>query len=81
MTYFSCLKPKLLFLGRIDGVIQVRSNVDPTFYSLVGSKQSWFLCFFYIGLLQKLVGRFGTYYLFFPQYELLDLSHRLLSLA
>ncbi|KAL4181476.1 hypothetical protein AMTRI_Chr12g271400 [Amborella trichopoda] len=24
----------------IDGVIQVRSNVDPTFYSLVGSKRS-----------------------------------------
>ncbi|KAG8501120.1 hypothetical protein CXB51_003213 [Gossypium anomalum] len=27
---------KLLF-KRIDGAIQVRSNVDPTFYSLVGS--------------------------------------------
>ncbi|KAF8038669.1 hypothetical protein BT93_B1262 [Corymbia citriodora subsp. variegata] len=27
-------------LRRIDGVIQVRSNVDPTFYSLVGFGQS-----------------------------------------
>ncbi|KAF8050448.1 hypothetical protein N665_1963s0002 [Sinapis alba] len=25
---------------RIDGAIQVRSNVDPTFYSLVGSGRS-----------------------------------------
>ncbi|KAK8302915.1 hypothetical protein V6Z11_D04G116800 [Gossypium hirsutum] len=31
--------PKLL-LRRIDGAIQVRSNVDPTFYSLVGSGRS-----------------------------------------
>ncbi|KAJ7941743.1 Ycf68 [Quillaja saponaria] len=27
-------------LRRIDGAIQVRSNVDPTFYSLVGSGRS-----------------------------------------
>jgi hypothetical protein len=41
MAYFSCsnrgLKP---LLRRIDGAIQVRSNVDPTFYSLVGSGRS-----------------------------------------
>ncbi|KAJ0078892.1 hypothetical protein Patl1_24646 [Pistacia atlantica] len=40
MAYFSCsnrgFETKLL-LRRIDGAIQVRSNVDPTFYSLVGS--------------------------------------------
>ncbi|TYH27818.1 hypothetical protein ES288_A02G099100v1 [Gossypium darwinii] len=29
-----------LLLRRIDGAIQVRSNVDPTFYSLVGSGRS-----------------------------------------
>nr|YP_010581460.1 hypothetical protein RF68 [Triphyophyllum peltatum]UZT27865.1 hypothetical protein RF68 [Triphyophyllum peltatum] len=29
-----------LLLGRIDGAIQVRSNVDPTFDSLVGSGRS-----------------------------------------
>ncbi|KAG4138728.1 hypothetical protein ERO13_D07G151450v2, partial [Gossypium hirsutum] len=29
-----------LLLKRIDGAIQVRSNVDPTFYSLVGFGQS-----------------------------------------
>nr|WMG64981.1 Ycf68 [Eucommia ulmoides] len=43
MAYSSCsnrgLKPKLL-LRRIDGAIQVRSNVDPTFDSLVGSGRS-----------------------------------------
>ncbi|KAF8038667.1 hypothetical protein BT93_B1260 [Corymbia citriodora subsp. variegata] len=27
-------------LRRIDGAIQVRSNVDPTFYSLMGSRRS-----------------------------------------
>nr|BEV77045.1 Ycf68 protein [Murraya koenigii]BEV77061.1 Ycf68 protein [Murraya koenigii] len=43
MAYFSCSnrgfenKP---LLRRIDGAIQVRSNVDPTFYSLVGSGRS-----------------------------------------
>ncbi|KAF2614059.1 hypothetical protein F2Q70_00010327 [Brassica cretica] len=30
----------LLAQWRIDGAIQVRSNVDPTFYSLVGSGRS-----------------------------------------
>jgi len=43
MAYFSCsnrgFENKLL-LSRIDGAIQVRSNVDPTFYSLVGSGRS-----------------------------------------
>jgi Protein of unknown function (DUF2647) len=43
MAYFSCsnrgFENKLL-LRRIDGTIQVRSNVDPTFYSLVGSGRS-----------------------------------------
>lgn len=41
MAYFSCsgFETKLL-LRRIDGAIQVRSNVDPTFYSLVGSGRS-----------------------------------------
>nr|YP_010180823.1 hypothetical protein RF68 [Astragalus scaberrimus]QVD40580.1 hypothetical protein RF68 [Astragalus scaberrimus] len=42
MAYFSCgagFENKLL-LRRIDGAIQVRSNVDPTFYSLVGSGRS-----------------------------------------
>nr|YP_010285747.1 hypothetical chloroplast RF68 [Sparganium hyperboreum]YP_010285761.1 hypothetical chloroplast RF68 [Sparganium hyperboreum]UKS07597.1 hypothetical chloroplast RF68 [Sparganium hyperboreum]UKS07605.1 hypothetical chloroplast RF68 [Sparganium hyperboreum] len=43
MAYSSCLnrslKPNLL-LRRIDGAIQVRSNVDLTFYSLVGSGRS-----------------------------------------
>uniref|UniRef100_A0A453QW60 Uncharacterized protein ycf68 n=1 Tax=Aegilops tauschii subsp. strangulata TaxID=200361 RepID=A0A453QW60_AEGTS len=34
------LKPNKLLLGRIDGVIQVRSHVDLTFYSLVGSGRS-----------------------------------------
>ncbi|KAL0554141.1 hypothetical protein IC582_008055 [Cucumis melo] len=29
-----------LLLRRIDKAIQVRSNVDPTFYSLVGSERS-----------------------------------------
>ncbi|KAL4203258.1 hypothetical protein AMTRI_Chr01g126980 [Amborella trichopoda] len=29
-----------LLLMRIDGEIQVRSNIDPTLYSLVGSGQS-----------------------------------------
>nr|QQO80907.1 hypothetical protein RF68 [Prunus persica] len=29
-----------LLLRRIDGAVQVRSNVDPTFYSLVGSGRS-----------------------------------------
>ncbi|VAI75633.1 unnamed protein product [Triticum turgidum subsp. durum] len=41
MAYSSCLnrslKPNKLLLMRIDGVIQVRSHVDLTFYSLVGS--------------------------------------------
>ena len=31
---------KFLF-RRIDGAIQVRSNVDPTFYSIVGSKRDY----------------------------------------
>ncbi|PUZ67514.1 hypothetical protein GQ55_3G441700 [Panicum hallii var. hallii] len=31
------LKPNKLLLRRIDGAIQVRSHVDLTFYSLVGS--------------------------------------------
>ncbi|KAJ4740968.1 Ycf68 [Rhynchospora pubera] len=53
MAYSSCLnrslKPKLL-LRRIDGAIQVRSNVDLTFYSLVGPGRSgggppWLLSF------------------------------------
>jgi hypothetical protein len=39
MAYSSCLfEPGFgteLILKRIDGVIQVRSNVDPTFYSFV----------------------------------------------
>ncbi|KAK0601023.1 hypothetical protein LWI29_020652 [Acer saccharum] len=42
MAYFSCLNQRFetkLLLRRIDGVIQVRSNVDPTFYSLMGSGQ------------------------------------------
>ncbi|KAL9411474.1 hypothetical protein AB3S75_045134 [Citrus x aurantiifolia] len=43
MAYFFCsnrgFENKLL-LRRIDGAIQVRSNVDPTFYSLVGSGRS-----------------------------------------
>ncbi|XBI60127.1 hypothetical protein VPH35_041087 [Triticum aestivum] len=41
MAYSSCLnrslKPNKLLLRRIDGAIQVRSHVDLTFYSLVGS--------------------------------------------
>ncbi|KAF7100376.1 hypothetical protein CFC21_101901 [Triticum aestivum] len=44
MAYSSCLnqslKPNKLLLRRIDGAIQVRSHVDLTFYSLVGSGQS-----------------------------------------
>ena len=44
MAYFSCsnrgLKPNFSSVRRIDGAIQVRSNVDPTFYSLVGSGRS-----------------------------------------
>ncbi|KAI4996878.1 hypothetical protein ZWY2020_052220 [Hordeum vulgare] len=44
MAYSSCLnrslKPNKLLLGRIDGAIQVRSHVDLTFYSLVGSGRS-----------------------------------------
>lgn len=44
MAYSSCLfEPGFgteLILRRIDGAIQVRSNVDPTFYSLVGSGRS-----------------------------------------
>ncbi|KAH1142345.1 hypothetical protein GLYMA_12G090600v4 [Glycine max] len=43
MAYFSCLNRGLkpnLSSGRIDGTIQVRSNVDPTFFSLVGSRRS-----------------------------------------
>nr|YP_010025109.1 hypothetical chloroplast RF68 [Colobanthus subulatus]YP_010025122.1 hypothetical chloroplast RF68 [Colobanthus subulatus]QOQ35408.1 hypothetical chloroplast RF68 [Colobanthus subulatus]QOQ35421.1 hypothetical chloroplast RF68 [Colobanthus subulatus] len=43
MAYSSCsnrgLKPNFS-LRRIDGAIQVRSNVDPTLYSLVGSGRS-----------------------------------------
>ena len=41
MAYFSCLgfETKLL-LRRIDGAIQVRSSVDPTFYSPAGSGRS-----------------------------------------
>uniref|UniRef100_A0ACD5TP23 Uncharacterized protein n=1 Tax=Avena sativa TaxID=4498 RepID=A0ACD5TP23_AVESA len=34
------LKPKKLLLRRIDGAIQVRSHVDLTFYSLMGSGRS-----------------------------------------
>ncbi|XBJ09856.1 hypothetical protein VPH35_014848 [Triticum aestivum] len=34
------LKPNKLLLRRIDGAIQVRSHVDLTFYSLVGSGRS-----------------------------------------
>ncbi|KAF6985622.1 hypothetical protein CFC21_003462 [Triticum aestivum] len=41
MAYSSCLtrslKPNKLLLRRIDGAIHVRSHVDLTFYSLVGS--------------------------------------------
>ncbi|KAF7107081.1 LOW QUALITY PROTEIN: hypothetical protein CFC21_107760 [Triticum aestivum] len=44
MAYSSCLnrslKPNKLLLCRIDGAIQVRSYVDLTFYSLVGSGRS-----------------------------------------
>ncbi|KAF7104241.1 hypothetical protein CFC21_105149 [Triticum aestivum] len=44
MAYSSCLnrslKPNKLLLRRIDGAIQVRSHVDLTFYSLVGSRRS-----------------------------------------
>ncbi|XBI71774.1 hypothetical protein VPH35_065903 [Triticum aestivum] len=44
MAYSSCLnrslKPNKLLLGMIDGAIQVRSHVDLTFYSLVGSRRS-----------------------------------------
>ncbi|KAK3122907.1 hypothetical protein QOZ80_8AG0620120 [Eleusine coracana subsp. coracana] len=44
MAYSSCLnrslKPNKLLLRRIDGTIQVRSHVDRTFYSLVGSGRS-----------------------------------------
>ncbi|KAF2914492.1 hypothetical protein DAI22_07g119299 [Oryza sativa Japonica Group] len=44
MAYSSCLnrslKPNKLLLRRIDGAIQVRSHVDLTFYSLVGSGRS-----------------------------------------
>ncbi|XP_028195135.1 uncharacterized protein LOC114380331 [Glycine soja] len=43
MAYFSCLNRGLkpnLSSGRIDGTIKVRSNVDPTFFSLVGSRRS-----------------------------------------
>ena len=44
MAYSSCLnrslKPNKLLLRRIDGAIQVRSHVDRTFYSLVGSGRS-----------------------------------------
>ncbi|KAF7086613.1 hypothetical protein CFC21_089897 [Triticum aestivum] len=44
MAYSSCLnrslKPNKLLLERIDGAIQVRSHVDLTFYSLVGSGRS-----------------------------------------
>nr|AIZ76944.1 hypothetical chloroplast RF68 [Zizania latifolia]AIZ76958.1 hypothetical chloroplast RF68 [Zizania latifolia]UVI16786.1 hypothetical chloroplast RF68 [Zizania latifolia]UVI16787.1 hypothetical chloroplast RF68 [Zizania latifolia]UVI16872.1 hypothetical chloroplast RF68 [Zizania latifolia] len=44
MAYSSCLnrslKPNKLLLRRIDGAIQVRSLVDLTFYSLVGSGRS-----------------------------------------
>nr|YP_009251690.1 hypothetical chloroplast RF68 [Colchicum autumnale]YP_009251703.1 hypothetical chloroplast RF68 [Colchicum autumnale]AKB92973.1 hypothetical chloroplast RF68 [Colchicum autumnale]AKB92986.1 hypothetical chloroplast RF68 [Colchicum autumnale] len=44
MAYSSCsnrsLKPNSSLLRRIDGAIQVRSNVDLTFYSLVGSGRS-----------------------------------------
>ncbi|XBH73981.1 hypothetical protein VPH35_101012 [Triticum aestivum] len=38
-----CLKPNKLLLRRIDGAIQVRSHVDLTFYSLMGSGRSNFL--------------------------------------
>ncbi|KAF6995917.1 hypothetical protein CFC21_012338, partial [Triticum aestivum] len=34
------LKPNKLLLRRIDGAILVRSHVDLTFYSLVGSGRS-----------------------------------------
>ena len=44
MAYSSCLnrslKPNKLLFRRIDGAIQVRSHVDLTFYSLVGSGRS-----------------------------------------
>ncbi|PUZ75369.1 hypothetical protein GQ55_1G160300 [Panicum hallii var. hallii] len=44
MAYSSCLnwslKPNKLLLRRIDGAIQVRSLIDLTFYSLVGSGRS-----------------------------------------
>ncbi|XBI07745.1 hypothetical protein VPH35_135600 [Triticum aestivum] len=44
MAYSSCLirslKPNKLLLRRIDGAIQVRSHVDLTFYSVVGSGRS-----------------------------------------
>lgn len=44
MAYSSCSNQGLfetkLLLRRIDGAIQVRSNVDPTFDSLVGSGRS-----------------------------------------
>uniref|UniRef100_A0A3B6I0V1 Uncharacterized protein ycf68 n=1 Tax=Triticum aestivum TaxID=4565 RepID=A0A3B6I0V1_WHEAT len=44
MAYSSCLnrslKPNKLLLRKIDGAIQVRSHVDLTFYSLVGSGRS-----------------------------------------
>ncbi|KAH7565916.1 hypothetical protein JRO89_XS08G0038100 [Xanthoceras sorbifolium] len=37
---FNILSTTVFNLRRIDGAIQVRSNVDPTFYSLVGSGRS-----------------------------------------
>ncbi|KAJ4731211.1 Ycf68 [Rhynchospora pubera] len=43
MAYSSCLNRSFetkLLLRRIDGAIQVRSNVDLTFYSLVGPGRS-----------------------------------------
>ncbi|PAN21450.1 hypothetical protein PAHAL_3G467000 [Panicum hallii] len=43
MAYSSCLNQSLksnkLLLRMIDGAILVRSHVDPTFYSLVGSRR------------------------------------------
>ncbi|KAJ4740526.1 Ycf68 [Rhynchospora pubera] len=43
MAYSSCFESEFetkLLLRRIDGAIQVRSNVDLTFYSLVGPGRS-----------------------------------------
>ncbi|KAG2538261.1 hypothetical protein PVAP13_9NG405100 [Panicum virgatum] len=63
MVYSSCLnrslKPNKLLLRRIDGVIQVRSYVDLTFYSLMGSGR---------------FGRVGALWLLFSQESIHPLS-------